>query len=269
MLEKQVKKLLEFTKCRKCNEIVDVLDVNDNCYMCPKCNAYFPMPARARIDMIADENSFREMFTDIVTGNPLHFPGYEQKLLSESEKSGLNAAIVTGCATIEGVPVALAVMDSAFMMGSMGRTVGEKLYRLMETAASDRLPLVLFTSSGGARMQEGIISLMQMGKTAAGVELLNRAGCLYLVVQTSPTTGGVTASFASLGDLVFSEPGALLCFAGPRIVEQTIKQKLPKDFQIAEDVLKHGFLDGIIERKEMKKTLAFLLHFYGFGREGQ
>ena len=269
-MEKKEKMLqAEFQKCRKCNEIVGILEVNSHDYMCPKCGAYFPVPATERIRMIADEGSFRELFTDVRTGNPLRFPGYEEKILQEQEKNSASSEILTGLAAIDGIPVALCVMNADFMMGSMGRTVGEKIFRLMETAARERLPLIMFTASGGARMQEGIISLMQMGKTVIGTRLLEEAGCLYIVVETSPTTGGVSASFATLGDIVLAEPGALICFAGPRIVEQTIKQKLPAGFQLAEDVLAHGFLDGIVERKEMKKNLAQLLKFYGSGKEKQ
>lgn len=215
--------------------------------------------------MITDEGSFEELFTDVKTDNPIKFPGYEEKLEKEAEKSDVSTAIVTGFARIEGIKIALGVMNSAFMMGSMGKAVGEKIYLLMETAAKEKIPLVLFTASGGARMQEGIISLMQMSKSVIGIDLMEKAGCPYIVVETSPTTGGVTASFATLGDVILAEPGALICFAGPRIVQQTIKQKLPEGFQLAEDILAHGFLDGIIERKEMKRTLAFLLKFYSSG----
>ena len=253
---------IEFQKCKKCQEIVGILEVNSNLYICPKCGAYFPVPARERIRMTVDEDSFEELFSDVTTGNPIQFPGYEEKLEMEKEKSDASSAILTGLAKIEGIPLALGVMNSNFMMGSMGRAVGEKIYRLMETAAERKLPLILFTASGGARMQEGIISLMQMSKTVIGIELLEEAGCPYFVVETSPTTGGVTASFAMLGDIILAEPGALICFAGPRIVEQTIKQKLPDGFQLAEDVLAHGFLDRIIERKDIRSTLGMLLKFY-------
>ncbi len=256
---------IQFQRCKKCNKIVGILEVNNNDYTCPRCGAYFPVPAWERIRMVADEGSFEELFTDVASENPIHFPGYEKKLRKEAEKSDSSAEILTGLAAIDGIKVALGVMNSAFMMGSMGRAVGEKIYLLMETAARKKLPLVLFTASGGARMQEGIISLMQMSKTAIGVELMEKAGCPYIVVETSPTTGGVTASFATLGDVILAEPGALICFAGPRIVQQTIKQKLPEGFQLAEDILAHGFLDGIIERKEMKSTLAYLLKFYSSG----
>jgi len=256
---------IQFQKCKKCNEIVGILEVSSNLYICPRCGAYLPVPARERISMIADEGSFEELFTDVTTGNPIQFPGYEEKLEKETKKSDSSTEIFTGIARIEGYPVALGVMNGDFMMGSMGRTVGEKIYRLMETAAQKKLPLVLFTASGGARMQEGIISLMQMSKTVIGIDLMEKAGCPYIVVETSPTTGGVTASFATLGDVVLAEPGALICFAGPRIVEQTIKQKLPEGFQTAEDILAHGFLDKIVERKELRNTLAQLLKFYSGG----
>ena len=256
---------IQFEKCRKCNEIVGILEVTSNDYICPRCGAYFPVPAGERIRMVTDEGSFEELFSDVATGNPIQFPGYEEKLRKEAEKSNSSTAIVTGTASIDGMKIALGVMDSAFMMGSMGRAVGEKIYRLMETAADRKLPLVLFTASGGARMQEGIISLMQMSKTVMGVDLMEKAGCPYIVIETSPTTGGVTASFATLGDVILAEPGALICFAGPRIVQQTIKQELPKGFQLAEDILAHGFLDAIVERREMKSTLAFLLRFYSSG----
>lgn len=246
-------------KCSKCGEMVYREDVRANAYVCPKCGGYFRISAKRRIKMVADEGSFQEWFAHIEDQDPLKYPGYPQKLKDLREKTQMEEAILIGEASIAGIPVVIGAMDARFLMGSMGYTVGEKITRSFEEAARRKLPVILFCCSGGARMQEGIVSLMQMAKTAAAVQRHSQAGLLYISVLTDPTTGGVTASFATLGDLVLAEPGALIGFAGPRVIEQTIGQKLPEGFQRSEFLLEHGFLDGLIERQSMKETLAFLL----------
>lgn len=246
-------------KCSKCGEMVYREDVRENAYVCPKCGGYFRISARRRIKMVADEGSFQEWSAGIESGDPLEYPGYPQKIRELREKTQMEEAILIGEATVGGIPVVIGAMDARFLMGSMGYIVGEKITRSFEEATRRRLPVILFCCSGGARMQEGIVSLMQMAKTAAAVKRHSKAGLLYVSVLTDPTTGGVTASFATLGDLVLAEPGALIGFAGPRVIEQTIGQKLPEGFQRAEFLLEHGFLDGVIERQSMKETLAFLL----------
>lgn len=246
-------------KCSKCGEMVYREDVRENAYVCPKCGGYFRISARRRIKMVADEGSFQEWSAGIESRDPLEYPGYPQKIRELREKTQMEEAILIGEATVGGIPVVIGAMDARFLMGSMGYIVGEKITRSFEEATRRRLPVILFCCSGGARMQEGIVSLMQMAKTAAAVKRHSKAGLLYVSVLTDPTTGGVTASFATLGDLVLAEPGALIGFAGPRVIEQTIGQKLPEGFQRAEFLLEHGFLDGVIERQSMKETLAFLL----------
>lgn len=249
-------------KCSKCGEMVYREDVRENAYVCPKCGGYFRISAKRRIKMVADEGSFQEWFAQMEDQDPLKYPGYPQKLKELREKTQMEEAILIGEASIAGIPVVIGAMDARFLMGSMGYAVGEKITRSFEEAIRRRLPVILFCCSGGARMQEGIVSLMQMAKTAAAVQRHSQAGLLYISVLTDPTTGGVTASFATLGDLVLAEPGALIGFAGPRVIEQTIGQKLPEGFQRSEFLLKHGFLDGVIERRSMKETLAFLLRVH-------
>jgi len=256
-----------FQRCKKCGAVLATAELAENLYVCPRCGGCSEMNSRTRIAMIADEGSFEERYLDIPFENVCEYPGYEEKHRSEQEKSGASEAIRAGSAAIGGIPVMLGVMEPRFMMGSMGRIVGERITRMMEDAVRERRPVILFTASGGARMQEGIISLMQMAKTAGATVKLDEAGLPYIVVLTSPTTGGVSASFAMLGDVILAEPGALVCFAGPRLVYQTIKKELPEGFQLAEDVLKHGFIDAIVERKEQKETLVRLLNFYGFRGE--
>ena len=249
-------------KCNACKAAVFVDEVKKNNYICPHCGNYFRIHARRRIEMITDEGSFEEWNETMPVSNPLFYKGYEEKLKQLQEKTSLDEAIVTGRAKIGGFPVALGVCDSRFLMASMGENVGEKIALAVEKATEERLPVILFSCSGGARMQEGIVSLMQMAKTSAAIKRHSDAGLLYISVLTNPTTGGVTASFAMLGDIILAEPGALIGFAGPRVIEQTIRQKLPKGFQRSEFLLEHGFLDQIVTRNEMKNTLAELLHLH-------
>ena len=249
-------------KCNACKVAVFVDEVKKNNYICPHCGNYFRVHARRRIEMIADEGTFEEWDTMMEISNPLSYKGYEDKVKKLQEKTQLDEAIVTGKARIGGVSVALGVCDSRFLMASMGENVGEKIARAVEKATDEGLPVVLFACSGGARMQEGIVSLMQMAKTSAALKRHSDAGLLYISVLTNPTTGGVTASFAMLGDIILAEPDALIGFAGPRVIEQTIRQKLPKGFQRSEFLLEHGFIDQIVERKNMKEALAKLLKMH-------
>ena len=237
-------------------------DVISNAYACPKCGGYFRISAKRRIKMIADEGSFKEWFTGIENNNPLDYPDYPQKIENLKEKTRLDEAILIGEATIGGIRTVIGAMDTRFLMASMGYVVGEKITRTFEEATRQKLPVILFCCSGGARMQEGIISLMQMAKTSAAIKRHSKAGLLYTSVLTDPTTGGVTASFAMLGDIILAEPGSLIGFAGPRVIEQTIGQKLPEGFQRPEFLLDHGFLDGIAERGSMKEVLSLVLKMH-------
>lgn len=249
-------------KCNKCGKPIYTEDVKENFYICPKCGGYFRVNAYKRIQMIADEGTFEEWDSVMEVSNPLNFPGYERKLEIAREKTKLDEAIVTGCAEIGGIRAVIGVCDSRFLMSSMGHNVGEKITRAVERATREHLPVILFACSGGARMQEGMISLMQMAKTSAALKRHHDAGQLYISVLTDPTTGGVTASFAMLGDVILAEPGALIGFAGPRVIEQTIGQKLPDGFQRAEFLLEHGFIDQIVPRKQMRETLAQILRLH-------
>ena len=253
-------------KCNKCGGAIIAEDVKKDHYICPKCGGYFRVHARRRIEMITDEGSFEEWDSDLQGGNPLEYKGYEEKLKKLQEKTGLSEAVVTGKAKIDGREAVIGVCDGRFLMASMGEAVGEKIARAVERATKERLPVILFACSGGARMQEGIVSLMQMAKTSAALKRHSDAGLLYISVLTDPTTGGVTASFAMLGDVILAEPKALIGFAGPRVIEQTIGQKLPDGFQRAEFLLEHGFLDAIVERPQMKETLSKILALHENGK---
>ena len=249
-------------KCNKCGAAILTEEVKSAGYICPKCQGYFRVHAYERIRMTVDEDSFEEWEKDMEFVNPLEFRGYEEKVKSLKEKTGLSEAVVTGKASIEGNPAVIAVCDGRFLMASMGQVVGEKITRAVERATKEQLPVIIFACSGGARMQEGIVSLMQMAKTAAALKRHSDAGLLYVSVLTDPTTGGVTASFAMLGDVILAEPKALIGFAGPRVIEQTIGEKMPKGFQRSEFLLEHGFIDRIVERKEMRTVLANILQMH-------
>ena len=250
-------------KCNKCGAAILSEEVINGAYICPKCHGYFRVPAYKRIEMIADEGSFEEWDMDLdgMDGppDPLQFKGYSEKIKKLREQTGLKEAVVTGRVKINGTQAVIGVCDGRFMMASMGYAVGEKITRAVERATNEKLPVILFTCSGGARMQEGIISLMQMEKTSAALKRHSDAGLLYVTVLTDPTTGGVTASFAMLGDIIIAEPQALIGFAGPRVIEQTIGEKLPEGFQRAEFLLEHGFVDQIVKRENMKPVLGRLL----------
>ena len=252
-------------KCNKCGAAIIAEEVKRDGYICPKCGGYFRVHAYRRIQMVADPDTFEEWDHDLTGGNPMHYRGYEEKVHALQEKTGLQEAVVTGKCRINGKETVLAVCDGRFMMSSMGWAVGEKITRAVENATEKRLPVIIFACSGGARMQEGITSLMQMAKTSAALRRHSDAGLLYVSVLTEPTTGGVTASFAMLGDVILAEPGALIGFAGPRVLEQTIHQKLPKGFQRAEFLLEHGFIDDIVKRENLKETLGKILTFHEKG----
>ena len=252
----------KWVKCDACKEIIYKDELHANLSVCPNCGKHFRLSARRRIKQIADEGTFKEIGKDILTKDPLEFKGYMKKVEGLREKTKIDEAVKCGICEIEGEKAVLGVMDGNFLMGSMGEAVGERITLAIETAIKKKLPLVMFCVSGGARMQEGIISLMQMAKTSSAIAKLNKAGLLYISVLTDPTTGGVTASFASLGDIILSEPKALIGFAGPRVIEQTIKQKLPEGFQRSEFLLEHGFIDKIVERKDMKETIAELIRLH-------
>ncbi len=246
-------------KCRKCKSVVLAKNVKEANYICPKCGGYFRVHAKRRIEMIGDEGTFVPWFEGMAVEDVLEFPGYVEKVEELRKKTGLDEAVTCGTVEIDGHQAAVAVMDGRFLMGSMGKIVGEKITRTVERATEESLPVIIFSCSGGARMQEGIVSLMQMAKTSAALKKHHESGNLYISVLTDPTTGGVTASFAMLGDIILAEPKALIGFAGPRVIEQTIGEKLPKGFQRAEYLLEHGFVDGIVERQNLKATLAKLL----------
>ena len=254
-------------KCNKCGAAILAEDAVNNNYICPKCHGYFRMHAGRRIEMIADPGTFEELDAKMKFENPLEFSGYEEKVRRLREQTGLDEAVVTGKVMIAGHPAVIGVCDGRFMMASMGEVVGEKITRAIERATKENLPVILFACSGGARMQEGIVSLMQMAKTAAALKRHSEKGLLYVSVLTDPTTGGVTASFAMLGDIILAEPNALIGFAGPRVIEQTIGKKLPKGFQRSEFLLEHGFVDRIVERSEMKSVLARILHMHDRTKE--
>ena len=252
----------KWVKCERCKEILHKETLHENNSICPNCDYHFRLSARRRIAQIVDVGTFEELNNNMESVNPLDYPDYEKKIKALKEKTNINEAIKTGIGKINNIEVAIGVMDSNFLMGSMGSVVGEKITILIEEAIKKNLPVIIFTTSGGARMQEGMLSLMQMAKTSAAISKLNANGNLYITVLTDPTTGGVTASFASLGDIILAEPESLIGFAGPRVIEQTIKQKLPEGFQKSEFLLEHGFIDKIVHRKEMKETLYKILKLH-------
>ena len=270
-----IKSILNFLKsqkapnvtCKSCGSEIKSDELSANMMICPECSAYMRMGAWERLSMIADEGSFSELDAELKSKNIIDFPGYDKKLEDASKTSGLNEAVVCGLCNIEGSPCAIFVMDSGFMMGSMGSVVGEKITRLFETATEKNLPVVGFITSGGARMQEGILSLMQMAKVSGAVKRHSDAGNLYIAVLTDPTTGGITASFAMQGDIIIAEPKALIGFAGARVIQQTTGETLPKGFQRAEFLLEHGFIDMIEERARLKYTISKLLKMHTGGKE--
>jgi acetyl-CoA carboxylase carboxyl transferase subunit beta len=250
-----------WVKCDSCKEIVYKKEIDKNLKVCPKCNYHFRISARERLKLLVDEGSFVEMDEGIVSIDPLNFKdtiSYKDRVKEKQKKSGLKEAAISGDALIKGYPVSLIIMDFSFMGGSMGSVVGEKVARAAERAAEKKQPLIIVSSSGGARMQEGIFSLMQMAKVAAAIGRLKDDGILYISIMCDPTFGGVTASFATLGDVIIAEPKSLIGFAGARVIEQTIKQPLPDDFQRAEFLLEHGLIDIVVGRKNLKETLAKL-----------
>lgn len=255
-------------RCQKCGKSVDRARVVKRKYICCECGGYFRVKVHNRIRMVADPHTFEPWFTDFPVSNPLSYEGYEEKLAEAREKTGLDEAVTVGRCRVFGEDIMLGICDARFFMASMGHTVGEKLTAAIERAIEERLPVFLFCCSGGARMQEGIISLMQMAKTAAAIQKLGEAGLLYCTVLTDPTMGGVTASFAMLGDVIMAEPGALIGFAGPRVIRQTIGQELPEGFQTAEFLEEHGIIDGIVKRENLKKTIYFLVKSHQC-REGE
>ncbi|MCI6320104.1 MAG: acetyl-CoA carboxylase, carboxyltransferase subunit beta [Clostridiales bacterium] len=251
--------------CPKCGQESERRLVAQGLSVCPKCGYHWPIGAYYRLSTILDPGSFRELHPRLSAGDPLHFPGYQEKLDAAQHKTGLTEAVVTAIGTIGGSRCVVGVLDSRFLMGSMSTAVGEKVTLAIEFAAKNKLPLILFSASGGARMQEGILSLMQMAKTSAALARFSDKGLLYISVLTDPTTGGVTASFASLGDIILAEPGALIGFAGPRVIQQTIGETLPEGFQRAEYQESHGFVDAVVPREKMRDTLSQLLRLHEKG----
>lgn len=252
-----------FKSCDQCNESIPYIDLMNNCYVCPRCGHHLKITARERIRQLIDTDTFKEIDKNLESENNDHFIGYDEKLDKYKRATGLHEAVVCGVGRMNGYKVAIAIMDSHFMMGSMGAVVGEKITRTIELAHKKHLPLVISCTSGGARMQEGIISLMQMAKTSAALKRYSDAGGLYITILTNPTTGGVSASFAMLGDIIISEPNALIGFAGKRVIEKTINEVLPKEFQHAKFVQEKGFIDMIVERQDMKHTVSDLIRLYG------
>ena len=245
----------KWKKCNRCNEIIYNEDLKNNLNICPKCGNYFRLTAFERIELLIDEGTFLEEDITLSSKNILNFPGYEEKIEMAREKSRMVDGVISGIGKMNGMEVSIAAMDFSFMGGSMGSVVGEKVTRALERGLEKKIPVIVVSSSGGARMQEGILSLMQMAKTSGAIKRLNEAGIPFISVPVDPTTGGVTASFAMLGDVIVTEPNALIAFAGPRVIEQTVNQKLPKGFQRAEFLLEHGMIDVISERKDLKTTI--------------
>ena len=253
-------------KCPKCNTMLLTTDMEENLHVCTKCNHHFRMNGRDRVEMLADKDTFVEFDADLSSHNILDFPGYDEKL-EKARKTGAKESVICGECKMNGIDTVLCVMDPTFMMGSMGVITGEKITRAFEYATENAMPIVVCTAAGGARMQEGILSLMQMAKTSGAVKRHSDAGNLYITVLTDPTTGGVTASFAMEGDIILAEPDCLVAFAGPRVIEKTIRQKLPKDFQTSEFVLQKGFIDSVVSRNDLKSTLVNLLKLHGYSGE--
>ncbi|MCR5146403.1 MAG: acetyl-CoA carboxylase, carboxyltransferase subunit beta [Clostridia bacterium] len=252
----------KWTKCEKCKNIIYKEELRDNLSICPNCGNYFKLHINKRLEQILDKNSYKRFDYDLETTNPLELDGYIHKIEMLRQKTNILEAVSIGTGRINGEELVICVMDSGFLMGSMGTVVGEKITYAMEQAIKLKLPIVIFTASGGARMQEGILSLMQMAKTTEAVSKLNDAGILYISVLTDPTYGGVTASFASLGDIILAEPNARIGFAGRKVIEQTIGNKLPDDFQTSEFLLEHGFIDKIVERRDLRDTLYNIIKFH-------
>lgn len=267
--EKDVKKPFVpdemWEKCPECGTLLLTTDIEENLRVCSKCNHHFRLNARDRINMTADKDTFVEMDADFESTNIIDFPDYDEKLEKNKKKSGEKESVICGTCKLGGIDIVIVSMNSEFMMGSMGTVTGDKITRAFEYATERKLPIIVFTVSGGARMQEGILSLMQMAKTSGAVKMHSDAGLLYITVLTDPTSGGVTASFAMEGDIILAEPKALIAFAGPRVIEQTIRQKLPKDFQTAEFVQQKGFVDKVVDRRYLKETLTHLLKIHNYG----
>ncbi|TQR19806.1 acetyl-CoA carboxylase, carboxyltransferase subunit beta [Psychrobacillus vulpis] len=249
-------------KCPECRKNVFTKDLMKNLKVCPSCGHHMKMTAFERVEIFLDEGSFVSMDDHLQTDNPLNFPSYTEKIKSDMKKTGINEAVLTGTGEIEGQQIVVAIMDSHFRMGSMGSVVGEKITRAVEKATELQVPFIIFTASGGARMQEGILSLMQMAKTSVALRRHSDNGLLYISILTHPTTGGVSASFASVGDINLAEPKALIGFAGRRVIEQTVREKLPEDFQTAEFLLDHGQLDAVIHRKDMRNTVSSIVKMH-------
>lgn len=254
-------------KCPRCGTVVYMEDFQKNRKVCANCNYHARLTWKERLDLTADPDSFQEFDAEMTGKNPIDFPEYEKKIKELQQKCGTKEAVVTGLCEIHGYPCVIGIMDSNFLMASMGSVVGEKITRAFEYATKNKLPVIMFTASGGARMQEGIVSLMQMAKTSGAVARHNQAGQLYITVLTDPTTGGVEASFANLGDIIIAEPKVLIGFAGRRVIQDTIKQQLPDDFQTAEFMLENGFADMIVERTMMRRTLARLMKLHNYKRD--
>jgi acetyl-CoA carboxylase carboxyl transferase subunit beta len=257
-------------KCTHCSELIHANELNDNLNCCPKCSYHYRLSAQDRIKLLTDSDGFSELFVNIFPKDPLNFvdtESYKNRLIAAQSKSGTNDALITGGAVLDGKKFALAVLDFAYMGGSMGSVVGEQLSLLVEYAMKERLPLVVVSTSGGARMQESTLSLMQMAKTAAVLARFKEAGLVYISILTNPTTGGVTASFASLGDIIIAEPNALICFAGPRVIEQVLGKSLPEGAQQSEFLLKNGMIDMIVSRHLLRKMLSLLIEYATVGQK--
>ena len=256
-----------FLKCKDCGKLIESKAMIDNLNKCPECDFYFPMTSIERINFLTDENSFKKIKVKLHNVNPLGFDGYPEKVQNLKDTTGLDEAVNVGVAKIRGRKVVIGVMEHSFLLGSLSSQVGKILVEGFDYATDKKLPFILYTVSGGARMQEGIVSLMQMGTVSAAVKRHSNAGLLYIPILTNPTTGGVSASFAMLGDIILAEPDALICFAGPRVIKETIRQELPEGFQKSEFLVEHGFLDGIVTRENQRAYLSQLLKVHGVQKE--